>query len=549
LAGPLTSALSRGDPAAEDEVRFLGKELARALAVQAIVENRGADAAEYGDRLRTLEKIVCPADPLEGYALESSLGAFLVARLAMSWAPPSSTQLRSTALREEALLAALKEAGVEPRAAAAILGDWTGIEPGFAPDPGGLHAAELAGLAEKSLTKLERGRALSQAAYSPRCLARLAQTAKTLGAVRTLLPVLPAEEAEPSPPYLIAIGALALGRPERALEVLADAGSVEPELAALAELARAEVQLSGGGLVQLFDDVELPLVMLEAEPDPPKKKGDEGSPERRSWSGETPLPALPGKSGDDDDVLEVVEERIDTGTAAPMALPAQSAQIARPPAWGRRGWDAVVLDETFLKLWRHVRAGRRAPFAETQSLLGLRSPAAPRWVPSTAVPPDPRTLKAMLEQANLPLDRDLHQAETERVDVGALLREQTERLGFNSPLGLVPVVRAALRAVAASAEGRAPTLEAIAAAGDMDWALTRARALALVVRGESDRALELLAPLGGANTPEGLWAATHAARPKGEEAAARLGDARRTAARLVADLAWQFGRTVAGTLV
>src|SRR5204862_5613253 len=126
--------------------------------------------------------------------------------------------LRHEPLSREGLLEDLLELGVSRERALAVIGDWQRIDPGFAPDPMGLDVSRIAGLAECSLTARERSRALSQIAYSARCLSRLASTINVLSVLRMVLPVLPPEQMGAK--ELTAFFAIALEQPDRALALL-----------------------------------------------------------------------------------------------------------------------------------------------------------------------------------------------------------------------------------------------------------------------------------------------------------------------------------------
>src|SRR5688572_33446803 len=71
---------------------------------------------------------------------------------------------------------------------------------------------------------------------------------------------------------------------------------------------------------------------------------------------------------------------------------------------------------------------------------------------------------------------------------------------------LFPPVRGMLRAIIASAEGDAPTTGAVEQAGDLTWVTRRARALAMIVRGDLMAAVAAVDAMPPESAPEGKWA-------------------------------------------
>ena len=189
-SGVRWSALRRSDSEAFASVQLQALELARALAVESLASDSDAELAELEDRRLHLGRTAWPEDPLAGYGLKSSIGAFVMARVALAWVPAGQVGLRKRPLAPENVIRNLTQQGVEPSLARSVVGTWSPSESTVALEEG-LDANALAGLAERSLTDEERDAALDQVARSPRDLARLA-TALVLGrATRRLLPVLP----------------------------------------------------------------------------------------------------------------------------------------------------------------------------------------------------------------------------------------------------------------------------------------------------------------------------------------------------------------------
>ncbi|MEL7372754.1 MAG: hypothetical protein AAFN74_27765, partial [Myxococcota bacterium] len=114
---------------------------------------------------------------------------------------------------------------------------------------------------------------------------------------------------------------------------------------------------------------------------------------------------------------------------------------------------------------------------------------------------------------------------------------------------MAPVVRAALRIVAAACEGTPPPDGALERGGDMSWLVRRAAALAAVVRGELEFANEVTAPMPVGSAPERRWAVERARRyGRRQGPAVELSEARIRGAALLQDLAQQFARTITGTV-
>lgn len=538
------TGLGRGGLDVEAGAKREALELARALAAQTIVLDKDAIADQLPDRARVITETMWPSSPLAGYGLHSSLGAYAVAKVAVGWAPSGIIGLRHEPLDRDKLEAELVGHGVDASAAAAILGDWAGVEPGFTPDPAGLDASRIAGLAEGTLSRVERARALSQVAYSARCLNRVASAAAVLSALREVLPQLAPEALGRD--YVTGAAAIALGRFERAVELLGPRPTKLPQRA-LAELASVIAALERGATPELEDVGALLVPGVEVPP-------------TETWSDETG----PSDGADDeadasddepDDVLEIVEERVEERTrisGVPTPPPADDG-IVRPARWPAPSGDVpAALSDDELEGWTARITGARGLVAEQRGLLGLRLPPLPVTVPSVATPPDERLVGLASSGAlgaSGSSDEDAPRDVTERVPVGLLMSLEPLSLAGSPFDALFPPVRGALRAIVAAAEGKAPSEAAIAAAGDLSTILLRARALALFVRGDFEGAMGAVAQLAPEVAPEGQWAADRLLRSGSRDAVAvPPEDARPAAASLAVDLAHQLGRTIAGTL-
>ena len=107
-------------------------------------------------------------------------------------------------------MAALVEHGLDELTAQSVLGDWAAVRADFVGNTDGLATSVIAGLAERTLARRERDDALSQVAYSPRCLARLASTCNLLAAVRAILPELP--PGEMGARFVSSVASISFGR-------------------------------------------------------------------------------------------------------------------------------------------------------------------------------------------------------------------------------------------------------------------------------------------------------------------------------------------------
>lgn len=528
--------LVRGDAGALESARLEAQELARALAAQAVAFAPDADTREYDERLATLTRTIWPSLPLEGYGLESSFGALLVARIAMNWARPAPVALRDEPGSPDEVLMHLRDLGLDARTATQIVGSYVGPPAGFQPLEDGLGAAALAGLAEGTLTRREHDLALAQVAMSPRCASRLVTTVECLARVRATLPVLPPASVDLGPGYAPALSALVLGRPERTLELLGYRPE-HPALVALVELARAEWAFSRGDEVLLDEDPGLVLPPFEhvrdtVLPPPPSLEG-----------------VSEGASQEDDDVLDVVEERVHTGADAPLVPVGARPGLdqVRPPAWVTLD-HGPVFDAEFLAQWKAARRANASLAARRARVLGLKIDRGPRTMPEVAVPPEPRVLVALIDREGLASDETTSNAATDRIELGEYLRVKGSAMGSAEPV--FAAVRSALRAIVAATQGHTPTEAAVDLAGDLDWVIARARALALGGYGDLEAAMAATARIQGPVPPEVRFIEARRLRyddrtppPVSPE------ELRRLAHPLVIDLVQALARTVAGTLI
>lgn len=498
------SALAAGHESAKTQANTEVRTLARALAAQSVVFDKEAEALDLEDRLEAIHGSIWPAQPLEGYGLHSSLGAFLVTKVAVGLVPSVRKGLRKEALKPKAILHALFEQGVAEPTGLSMLGTFSAAPLDFKPIDQGLSSSLLAGLAERTLTKAERERALAQVAVSPRCLSRFASAAALLAQIRGLLPVLP--PAALGSRFTAMMAALAFGLPERALE-LDDRDEQSVDLLTLRELAHAMAALGRAERPSFTNEPGL-VVPPSAPPLAPKPHEadallDGGNTDAAFQD------AFFQERERSEDVLDIVEERVERPHGPPKT-PVEAGTLPRPARFGEGPRLREDELERFAARLEEARGGSRTRWLG----LGLLKPS-PRVLP-IPTPPDER-----------------------------FLTEQPEAV----LLSLFPPIRSVLRSVVHAAEGRPPTPASVAAAGDLEWVMRRAETLAMVVRGDltgAERAAQGLPP--GAS-PEARWAADRRLRfgeREAEPVAAE--EARPMAAGLVADLAHQLGRTLAGTI-
>ena len=243
-----------------------------------------------------------------------------------------------------------------------------------------------------------------------------------------------------------------------------------------------------------------------------------------------------------DDVLEVVEEPMERVSAVPDLGAVRLARWFVDSETSPLSEDRVAAQVLALDAHRTL-------VGQAGELLGVRPGPRPFTVPDRPVPPDERLLAALDARDQAPSE-DEGEDMTERIQIDPLVIGQpfeVEGLPFDP---VFSPVRGALRAIAKSPEGIAPTQEAVEAGGDLGWALARARALALLVRGDLSGAQAAVEGMTELEQPEARWAEDRALRFSGrapEPVDPR--EARPVAAALAADLTQQLARTLAGTVM
>ena len=288
------------------------------------------------------------------------------------------------------------------------------------------------------------------------------------------------------PRYDLAVVGLSVGRGDRVADLLAEPADVLQ--AALKELAEAMAKLSKAEpySFELDSQVSLPA-SLTAD----------------LWNEDT----------EDDGIIDIVEE------AGPLISACR--------------WRHDAVDVQDLEAWQASMRRWRA----VDGALGLRMPAVPPTLAPSPVPPD----AGLVQHA-----------------IGAPSSDLMMQAGLQSPKyawrgdpldALAPVVRGGLRMVASAAEGYVPTTGAQDRAGDMGWLVRRATALAAVVNGDLQTAIDATGALAPGAAPERRWAQDRARRFGGRPAEpASAQDARPMAAALLSDLAQQLARTITGTV-
>ena len=504
------AALRRGDDEALRLAELEALEIARALAVESLVSDADSELAELAERRRHLALAAWPENPLEGFRLQSSLGAFVVARVAIAWVPSGQTGLRYTPLSPDGVVRALANQGVDMLTAQSVVGQWAGPPKGFRGSEVGLDAGTLAGLAERSLTGIERDEALAQVSVAPRDLMRLGASLALGRAVRRLLPVLASDELGPG--FVAALALVATERPDRALELLKnDENTLLGET--VRELALTLTHLKEGEPVELRPDTWAPYL--------PRAEG--GTVREPAISSEDLLEdeeaALVRRVertdfNDDEDVVEMIEESVEGESGAGKAW--VNTQVPRLPIWWPKASESS--DRELATLWQKLRDHRTLARARGQALGFSAAAGDPRGAP---VPPDPRF-----------------------VDLSEVEDCQAPRLSGSAAEPFLPAVRALLRVVLASAEGDAVD---DAEADGLAWVLARATALRRLARGELDDALVALSEYWSDEAPEQRWIRDRKIRFEGR-APEPLSpeEARSSAAVLVLDIARSLARTLTG---
>jgi hypothetical protein len=511
LNGPRWAKLALRDEASLRQAEVDADNIARAVAVIMMVNERDAVIEEFSDRVDAVKAAIWPSDPLEGYGLHASFGAFLVTRFAMTTVGAAQTGLRHEPMAPSALVNALVGQRVPRAQVLATIGDFSGASSDFEARKQGLDASRIAGLAERSLTLRERNEALSQVVFSPRCLARLASSMRLIHAVRRLLPVLPPVELGDR--LVAAMAALVLHEPERAIELAGDEESLG--LSVVRELAEA-IRALEAGVGPSFSGV-LPGPET-ASPDPDSLLADAAS----SSSNDTD--DLFNQEGESDEEAEGVRVR---------------DFIPRSPRWGET--EPSVSEGWFMAFQRGYWGQANADLHH--SSLGLRSPRSHFiWPP---IPPDDRVLEQVVQE----LEEEPREVEESFEPLQVLADPSVWRDAVN----LRPIfstTQKALRAVLNAAEGNVPTSASVETSGDLAWVVRRMRAIALASQGYLLGAQEAVRAFADRDraAPEYRWAKERwlmLGRPEGRADPIPHEACRQAASKLVYDLAEQTARTVA----
>lgn len=518
------SDIRRKDPEALRLAELEALEIARALAVESLASDQDAVLAELPERRRHLAQVAWPSKPLEGYRLQSSMGAFVVARVAIGWVPSAQTGLRHTPLTPAGVERALVQQHVEPPTARSVVGAWAGSPPDFKADEEGLDASVLAGLAERSLTPDERDAALNQVAASPRDLSRLAACLVLGRSVRRLLPVLADDGLGPE--FAATLALVATDRAGRAQELLApEADGLRDQT--VRELAIALNELSAGMEVHLPPDRWAPVAARETPPlsgselgmDEPLVAPESSNPtngEIATIPDEALIPFDTAGAAEEviDDILEIVEEAVDPEARPPAAWRRSDRPIL--PRWWPGEAPPEAMEGTWAALARHRSVARARG-----SALGF--PGAAVDERGGPVPPDPRL----------------------RADVETSVDGQDGPVVEGSAAEpFLPAVRVMLRGVLEAVEGRQLIRRED---GGLAWCYRRAEAIAAIAEGNLDGAQRALSDLWPEEAPERSWIQDRKVRYEGREPDSLTPEeTRAAAASLVLDLARSLARTLTG---
>ncbi len=518
------------------------RDLARALALLSMVREPDVGPGELDARIKVIERMLRPHQLMDDYRHHASAAAFLVARLAVERVPRADQGLRPTPLDADSLREALVQRGLLPGRARALVGDWDGPSPDFAPELDGLGVSVIAGLAELSLSRSERNSALCQVAFSRRCLDRIATTARLLIEVRALLPVLPPESFGSA--FGLAATAVVLGCPERAADLFGedDTALVSKSIRRLVRVQAALLAGSGAALGEEASKTEAAL-LDEAEASAQDAAVSEDSEDADATDDvlEMVETSEPGEVEDPytDDVLEIVEEAVDPATTkapephAPFPTP-------NPVTWALPETILSFRDEMLVRAWGKACHARGTAVARSGQILSMRLPTMGARVAKAPFPPDLGCLR------ELSLGVDASQTLQESMDA-IFDRGIYEEGSAYDPI-FFPIEEV-LGAVVGATKGEVPSTTLVDKSGDLGWVMTRTRALALVVRGEPEAAVEALSQGPDGEVPERVWARERMQRfgsRKPEPVCVER--ARVQAASLVRDFAEQLFRTVSGAL-
>ncbi|MEL7369559.1 MAG: hypothetical protein AAFN74_11645, partial [Myxococcota bacterium] len=338
----LTAAEPAALASASDEVEIY----VRVLAAYGVIVDRDAVPSELQDRQKTLRAKLWPDDPLDGFQLHSSLGAYLVTKVAVDLVPTGHLGLRPEYLDPGGLVRAMCEHGASEVTVRSVVGDWPGVPPEFTGDPEGLALSVLAGLAERTLTRQERILGLAQVAASPRDLARLSAAIKLLSAVRAVLPLVPVQSLGVA--YDLAVVGLSVGRADRVAALLSQ--PVDVLEAVMQELGAATASLEAG---QAY---------------------------KASLDDQVAMPASAAPEWHEDTVVAVIKQ-------GPLAA------VCR--------WREATVDGEELATWKTALSR----WSATRGTLGLRLPAASPTLVDRPIPPEAGLIRRSLSQLEDQTDR------------------------------------------------------------------------------------------------------------------------------------------------
>jgi len=509
--------------------------LAHAVTAQLMVTDEQSDAGAFSAHLDRVRAGLWPEDPLDGYGRHSSIGAYLVCRHALEALALEEITLREDPMATEQLREILEDVD-DHIWLDGLFEAWTNVSESFVARSEGLSVSELAGLAESALTLSDKHKCLSQLSFSASCASRLLEARKAVRNTQQVLSIIPSSDDDLGAGYVLAMAALAMHLPERALE-LTEQDPPDFHLgSALQEIARAQAALLAGESGTLADDPALPSIVFEPVALSETAVVAEAAEDMEAEDA----------YDDEEAILEIVE---DVAENPENEAAASSVPLLRPPTWRSTNDLEVIIDEDNLRLWSTARQERQSVYGQLGDVLGLSVPDDGRRL--AGIPPDMLTISKMFEQNSEPPDPSL--AETERVDVAEFLKSQREDLGCYSVAPLLQIVRVCLRAITTSAEGLIPSSEFLACSGDAHATLARARRLALLANGRLEEASRVLGVMDSQTLDELKFELIAKFRFDGRyeqlpaefELLSRT-RARQVAASMVSDLALALGRTIAG---
>ena len=498
-------ALRKAGPESMEAASEQAYEIARAIAIETLAVDQDSVLAELSQRVEYLCRASWPDEPLDGYELQSSLGGFIVARLAVAWVPSGQIGLRHSALDREGMLRALEAQGVSEVMARRVIGDWLGPTPGFVGNIAGLPTGLLAGLAERSLTKKERTSALDQIAVSGRDLRRLCAVLLLNRTIRQLLAVLPDKAFGLEFSGLLAL--VATGHAERVVPLVTEEHAKDLSLKTVNELAIA-IQTLRLGQVPQFDEDDWvcsspkPQALAYAIED----EQQESFAEIQDDSG---LDVEQENAADSAPVISSLDLPVDEKDEKPNAEVTSEDFDDSAVSWqGKSGTD--IVKNAWQKLYETLSLAVRRG-----ALLGLlpEIPNHDEWL----VAPD-----ALWDR-----------------------RPSSNSTPSIADPFLTPV-RGAVRMLLAALEGEVPTLADIENAGPLRWFVIRCAALAHIKNAQFVEAQELLRgwPM---QCVELRWVEALLMRQQHNEVIqVDAQELRQAGAQLIEDLAVAVGRTLTG---